>query len=154
MPIHEVAAIQHRFEFDESFDDWVIVERNKNPKPYTGSALGFKYPLCAEGRFAIACGDENPRYRQDNILHMDLSAVPSTIEDFQYEVSPTIMENLAVILNDNEEEQRLIAKEERPNVYIDDPEKMNKEEVMRQRESNNRAKSAKKMRPATGKKKK
>ncbi len=41
---------------------------------------------------------------------MDLSVVPSTIEDFQYEVSPTIMENLAVILNDNEEEQRLIAK--------------------------------------------
>lgn len=31
---------------------------------------------------------------------------------------------------------------------------MNKEEVMRQRESTNRAKSAKKMRPATGKKKK
>ncbi len=48
----------------------------------------------------------------------------------------------------------MIAKEERPNVYIDDPEKMNKQEVMRQRESTTRAKSAKKMRPATGKKKK
>jgi len=34
---------------------------------------------------------------------------------------------LSVVLNDNEEEQRNIAKEERPNVYIDDPEKMNKE---------------------------
>lgn len=48
----------------------------------------------------------------------------------------------------------MIAKEERPNVYIDDPEKMNKEEVMRQRENSTRAKSAKKMRPASGKKKK
>ena len=39
-------------------------------------------------------------------------------------------------------------------MYIDDPEKMNKEEVMRQRESTTRAKSAKKLRPASGKKKK
>jgi hypothetical protein len=103
VPIHEVAAIQHRLEFDESFDDWVVVEKNRNPKPNPGSALGFKYPLCSEGRFAIACGDENPRYRQDNILQMDLDIVPSAIEDFQYEISPTILENLGVILNDNEE---------------------------------------------------
>lgn len=48
----------------------------------------------------------------------------------------------------------MIAREERPNVYIDDPEKMNKEEIMRQRENSTRAKSAKKMRPASGKKKK
>ncbi len=48
----------------------------------------------------------------------------------------------------------MIAKEERPNVYIDDPEKMNKEEVMKQMESTTRAKSAKRMRPASGKKKK
>ena len=48
----------------------------------------------------------------------------------------------------------MIAKEERPNVYIDDPEKMNKEEVMKQRENTARAKSAKKIRPASGKKKK
>jgi hypothetical protein len=32
-----------------------------------------------------------------------------------------VLENLSVVLNDNEEEQRMIAKEERPNVYIDDP---------------------------------
>ena len=48
----------------------------------------------------------------------------------------------------------MIAKEERPNVYIDDPEKMNKEEVMKQRENNSRAKSAKMMRPASGKRNK
>lgn len=56
-------------------------------------------------------------------------------------------------LNDNEEEQRMIAREERPNVYIDDPEKMSKDEVMRQRENSTRAKSAKKRRPPSGKKK-
>jgi hypothetical protein len=60
---------------------------------------------------------------------------------------------LGVALNDNEE-QRMIAKEDRPNVYIDEPEKMSREEVLRQRESSTRAKSAKKMRPGTGKKKK
>lgn len=91
VPIHEVASIQHRLEFDQSFDDWVIVERNKTPKPFPGSALGFKYPLCSEGRFAVACGDDNPRFRQDNILQMDLDQVPSTIEDFRYEISPTVL---------------------------------------------------------------
>ena len=81
--------------------------------------------------------------------------VESPIEDFSsYEISQNVIENLGVALNDNEEEQRMIAKEERPNVYIDDPEKMNKEEVMKQRENTTRAKSAKKMRPASGKKKK
>ena len=86
---------------------------------------------------------------------MDLNLVESPIEDFSsYDISQNVIENLGVALNDNEEEQRMIAKEERPNVYIDDPEKMNKEEVMKQRENTTRAKSAKKMRPASGKKKK
>ena len=122
-----MAAIQHRLEFDESYDDWGLVMRNKAPKANPVSALGFKFPLCSQGRFAVACGDDNPRYRQDNILQMDLDQVPSTIEDFRYEISPTVLDNLSVVLNDNEEEQRIIAKEERPNVYIDDPQKMNKE---------------------------
>lgn len=55
------------------------MEKNRNPKPNPGSALGFKFPLCGEGRFAVACGDDNPRYRQDNILQLDLDQVPSTI---------------------------------------------------------------------------
>lgn len=63
-PIQEVAAIQHRLEFDDGFDDWVIVEKNTNPKPNPGSALGLRAALCAEGRMAVACGDDNPRYRQ------------------------------------------------------------------------------------------
>ena len=46
VPIQEVAAIQHRLEFDEGFDDWVIVENNQHPKPNFGSALGMKAPLC------------------------------------------------------------------------------------------------------------
>lgn len=49
----------------------------------------------------------------------------------------------------------MIANEKQPNVYIEDPQKMNKEEILKQRESVQRAKSAKKlMRPASGKKKK
>jgi hypothetical protein len=47
VPIHEVAAMQHRLEFDDSFDDWVIVEKIKNPRANPGSALGLKFPLCS-----------------------------------------------------------------------------------------------------------
>lgn len=79
VPISEVASIQHRLEFDESLDDWVIVERNPRPKPSPGSALGYRYPLCSEGRIAIAYGDDNPRFKQENIIIMDLSMVDSPI---------------------------------------------------------------------------
>ena len=104
---------------------------------------------------AVACGDDNPRFRQQNIVMMDLNLVDSPTEDFSsYDISQTVLQNLSVALNDNDEEQRMIAKEERPNVYIDDPEKMNKEEVMKQRENTTRAKSAKKLRPSSSKKKK
>jgi hypothetical protein len=78
-----VAAIQHRLDFDEEFDDWVIVEKNPKPKPNPGSALGLKAPLFAEGRWAVACGDDNPRFRQENIIMMDLNLVESPIEDFK-----------------------------------------------------------------------
>lgn len=64
VPIQEVASIQHRLEFDEGFDDWVIVESNQNPKPNPGSALGLKSALNTEARMAVACGDDNPRFRQ------------------------------------------------------------------------------------------
>ena len=53
---------------------------------------------------------------------MDLNLVDSPTEDFSsYDISQSVLENLSVALNDNDEEQRMIAKEERPNVYIDDP---------------------------------
>jgi len=45
--------------------------------------LGLRAPLCAEGRMAVACGDDNPRYRQENIIMMDLNMVESPIEDFK-----------------------------------------------------------------------
>lgn len=61
----------------------MIVEKNTNPKPNPGSALGLRAPLCAEGRMAVACGDDNPRYRQENIIMMDLNMVESPIEDFK-----------------------------------------------------------------------
>ena len=101
-PIQEVAAIQHRLEFDEGFDDCVIVEKNPRPKPNPGSAVGLRASLCAEGRMAVSCGDDNPRFRQENIIVMDLNHVESTIEDFKgYEISQNVLENLSVVLNEN-----------------------------------------------------
>lgn len=64
VPMQEVASIQHRLEFDEGFDDWVIVQSSQNPKANPGSALGLKAPLCTQARMAVACGDDNPRFRQ------------------------------------------------------------------------------------------
>ena len=75
VPIQEVTAIQHRLEFDQGFDDWIIVENNQNPKANPGSALGLKAPLCTEGRMSVACGDDNPRFRQENIVMMELNMV-------------------------------------------------------------------------------
>ena len=54
----------HRLKFDEGLDDWDIVEKHVNPKANPGSALGLRNPLCTEGRMSVACGDDNPRFRQ------------------------------------------------------------------------------------------
>ena len=60
----------------------------------------------------MACGDDNPRFRQENLINMDVNPVDSPCESFNsYEISENVIENLSVVLNENEEEQRLIAKE-------------------------------------------
>lgn len=103
VPLQEVAQIKDRLTFDEGLDDWDLIEKPKIPKNNPGSALGLRYPLCTEGRMSVACGDDNPRFRQENIISMDLNHVEESTESFQdYEISPTILENLSVALNDNE----------------------------------------------------
>ena len=54
----------YRLKFDEVLDNWDIVEKPMNPKVNPGSALGFRNPLCTEGRASVVRGDDNPRFRQ------------------------------------------------------------------------------------------
>lgn len=63
---------QTRLEFSDEVDDWVIKETEGPTKPNPGSALNLKQPLCEFARMAISLGDDNPRFRPDNILKLDL----------------------------------------------------------------------------------
>lgn len=44
-------------------------------------------PTCEFSRMAISFGDQNPRFRHENILQMDLDLPERTTEDFTGEVS-------------------------------------------------------------------
>ena len=155
-PIYEVREFQTRLEFSDEVDDWVIKETEGPSKTNPGSALQLKQPLCEFARMAISLGDDNPRFRPDNVLKLDLDLPERNTEQLQtLQISPKLSETINIALNQDEEEQRQIANEKQPNVYIQQPHKMNKQELMKQRENSARAKSAKKMlRPASGKKKK
>ena len=41
---------------------------------------------------SVACGDDNPRFRQENIVMMDLNLVDSPTEDFNsYDLSQVVL---------------------------------------------------------------
>ena len=74
--------MQKRLEFDEELDDWIIKEYEGPPIPNPGSVFGYKRPLCEFVQVAVALGDDNPRFRPDNILKLDVELIDRTTEEF------------------------------------------------------------------------
>ena len=75
-------------------------EENRMEKP--PSALDFKRPLCEFARMAINFGDQNPRFRPENILQMDLDLPERTTEEFDGNVSEKLQETINIVLQEDE----------------------------------------------------
>lgn len=52
------------------------------PVARPSSALNLKKPTCEFARMALSLGDNNPRFRYDNIMQLDLDLPERTTEDF------------------------------------------------------------------------
>lgn len=72
IPSEEVNHVNQKLEYDEEKDEWFIKDENPPNIPKPDSSLGLRYPMCEFSRMAISFGDNNPRYRYDNILQLDL----------------------------------------------------------------------------------
>ncbi len=75
-------------------------EDNKVEKP--GSSLDFKRPLCEFARMAINFGDQNPRFKPENILQMDLDLPERTTEEFEGVASQKLQETINIVLVEDE----------------------------------------------------
>jgi len=68
------------------------------------SALNLKKPTSEFARMALSLGDNNPRFRYDNIMQLDLDLPERTTEDFYGQVSQKVQDTINIALNDNIEE--------------------------------------------------
>lgn len=98
------------------------------------SGFGLIRPTCELSRMAISFGDTNPRYRHENILQMDLDLPEPTIEDFDETPSQKLIETINITLADDYDQED--TDEKMPNVYIENPELLTKENVIKQRQEN------------------
>lgn len=60
--------------------------------------------MCEHSRMAISFGDQNPRYRYDNIMQMDLDLPEYTTEEFDGMASEKVKETIQITLNENEDD--------------------------------------------------
>ncbi|KRW98337.1 P-loop containing nucleoside triphosphate hydrolase [Pseudocohnilembus persalinus] len=149
VPQEEVKKLENRLEYSEEIDDWVVKQTDEVKVQRPGSSIGLKKPMCEFARMAVSFGDANPRFRHDNILTLDLDLPEGTTEDFTGEPSAKLQETIKIALNEDMEEMSQIANEKMPNVYIENPDQIKKEDAVNN-QTKKRIQSAKGKRPMSG----
>ena len=92
IPPEETKKVEKNADWDEEINDWKL--KNTRPKLPAGaqkdrggskrpsSAVGLKRPTSEYSRIAKGLGDNNPRFKFDNILLLDLDMPERTTEDY------------------------------------------------------------------------
>eukprot|EP01017_Pseudomicrothorax_dubius_P015062 TRINITY_DN1751_c0_g2_i1.p1 TRINITY_DN1751_c0_g2~~TRINITY_DN1751_c0_g2_i1.p1 ORF type:complete len:326 (-),score=110.61 TRINITY_DN1751_c0_g2_i1:108-1037(-) len=127
VPPEERAKVEARATWNDEIDNWMmqpnLEELTQDRLP--SSSLGFKRPVCEYARVTKSFGDQNPRFRYDNIMQMDLDMPDQTTEEFDGYVSAKVQNTINSTLNDQMDELAMMAVEGKPNIYFP-PEEMEK----------------------------
>jgi hypothetical protein len=87
IPPEEVVKIERRAEFDHNTDEWRLnklqLAGNNQVAKRPPSASGARRPTSKYAMMASSMGDDNPRYRGDNVLNLDLDVPASTTADYE-----------------------------------------------------------------------
>ena len=84
IPHDDVNKLETKLEFSEELDDWTFKDPSTDTLGYKiKSVFNLSHPLCEFSRMAIQFGDQNPRFRPENILQLDLEAPERTTEDVE-----------------------------------------------------------------------
>lgn len=149
IPESAVEQLRDNLEFSDEVDDWCLkdkADRQILPKEcsvYEKQLRG----VCEFSRMAISFGDQNPRFRHENILQMDLDLPEQTTEEFTGQVSQKLQETINVALM--EEEDNVVHNDNDVTLNINLHNFMMRKQLP---ETQQRQQSAKR-RPASGKKK-
>eukprot|EP00741_Cyanophora_paradoxa_P003300 tig00000692_g3207.t1 len=87
IPPEEAQKIQRRAQWDDERQEWSLARiahagnnvRAKRPP----SAVGLRRPVAESARVAAAMGDQNPRYRYENIINLELDMPERTTQDYE-----------------------------------------------------------------------
>eukprot|EP00002_Diphylleia_rotans_P004762 TRINITY_DN1366_c0_g1_i3.p1 TRINITY_DN1366_c0_g1~~TRINITY_DN1366_c0_g1_i3.p1 ORF type:complete len:384 (-),score=124.03 TRINITY_DN1366_c0_g1_i3:301-1452(-) len=157
IPPEELEKIEKRAMFDEDRDEWVIqhaqltgnVMRVNRP-----TAGGYRRPITQYARNATSMGDPNPRFKSENVLHMDLDLPDRTTQDYENpNLGPRVQAALSAALAE-EDDMTFQASENIPNVYFAyDAHPEDDAEARRAKKTTSRPQSARRPKTASRKKK-
>eukprot|EP00164_Ancoracysta_twista_P001307 GFYU01001710.1.p1 GENE.GFYU01001710.1~~GFYU01001710.1.p1 ORF type:complete len:837 (-),score=324.28 GFYU01001710.1:210-2720(-) len=109
VPPEEQAKIERRAHYDEEGDEWIVdrIEfagnhvRQRRPT----SAVGLKRPTSEFARTQQALGDDNPRYKYENIINLELDMPERTTHDYDGIASnPAVQAAINAALQPDDEE--------------------------------------------------
>jgi len=86
IPPEEAQKIQKRAQWDDEKGEWILQRINyagnnvRAKRPFSDS--GARRPVSEFAKIASAMGDQNPRYKNENIINLDLDMPERTTQDY------------------------------------------------------------------------
>lgn len=155
VPPNEAAKVEKRAIWNEEEDEFAIpkidISGNSFRVKRPGSAVGLKKPTSEYARIARNLGEPNPRYRQEDIINMDLDLPERTTEEYDGLVSQKVQNVVQSLLNDLDDDMTYVPLDTSPGAYMVYDEAAMREEA-RKKQQQGRLKSAVK-RPSTASRK-
>jgi len=155
VPPNEAAKVEKRAIWSEEEDEFAIpkieISGNSFRVKRPGSAVGLKKPTSEYARIARNLGEPNPRYRQEDIINMDLDLPERTTEEYDGLMSQKVQNVVQSLLNDLEDDMTYVPLDTSPGAYMVYDEAAMRDEG-RKKQQQGRLKSAVK-RPSTASRK-
>ena len=154
VPPNETLKVEKRAIWSEEEDEFVVpkmeISGNSFRVKRPGSAVGLKKPTSEYARIARNLGEPNPRYRQEDIINLDLDLPERTTEEYDGLVSPKVQNVVQSLLNDLDDDMIYVPLDSNGGSYMAYDEAAMREEQKRKQQG--RLKSATK-RPSTASRK-
>ena len=156
VPPQEIAKVEKRALWNEEEDEFAMpkleISGNSLRVKRPGSAVGLKKPTSEYARIARNLGEPNPRYRQEDIINLDLDLPERTTEEYDGLVSQRVQNTVQSLLNDIDDDITYMPIDTNPSSYFVYTDEGAMREEAKSQKKQQRLKSAAK-RPSTASRK-
>lgn len=122
VPADDAKRMEARAQWNEDLDEWTMERFD----PATGASLtrptssvGLKRPTSEYARIARGLNDGNARFKQEDILSLDLDLPERTIEEYTGIINPKIQTTVQAVLNDIEDDMLFVPIDSASEKYFD-----------------------------------